>query len=130
MAHPNEEITRKAYAAFSAGDMDTLASIMAPNLVWHVLGRNALSGDYRGVEQTLQFLGRLVDMTGGTLQVDVHDVVANDDHAVALVRATAERAGRTYDANEAHVAHYRDGRLTEFWPISTDQRAFDDFINA
>jgi ketosteroid isomerase-like protein len=66
MAHPNEEITRKAYAA---GDTDTVASITAPDLVWHVLGRNPLSGDYRGVEQSLQFLGRLDEMTSGTLRV-------------------------------------------------------------
>lgn len=90
MAHPNEETTRKAYAAFSAGDMDTVVSIMAPDLVWHVLGRNPLSGDYRGVEQTLQFLGRLVEMTSGPLRVEVHDVLANDDHAVALVRTRAD----------------------------------------
>src|SRR5919109_1551735 len=130
MAHPNEEITRKAYAAFSAGDMDTVASIMAPDLVWHVLGRNPLSGDYRGVEQSLQFLGRLVEMTSGTLRVEVHDVLANDDHAVALVRSSAERGGRSYDANEAHVANYRDGHLTEFWPLSSDQQALDDLLNA
>jgi len=69
-------------------------------------------------------------MTGGTLRLEVHDVPANDDHAVALVRTMAERGGRNYDANEAHVAHYRDGRLTEFWPLSSDQQALDDLLNA
>jgi ketosteroid isomerase-like protein len=130
MAHPNEEIVRKGYAAFSTGDMEALAVLLAPDLVWHALGRNPLSGDYRGVDQSLGFLGRLVEMTGGTLRVEVHDVLANDQHGAALVRSHAERAGRTYDANEAHVFHIRDGLVTEFWPLSSDQQALDDLMNA
>ena len=130
MAHPNEEITRNGYAAFVKGDMDGVAALLAPEVVWHVLGANVLSGDYRGAEQTLQFLGRLVEITGGTLRLEIHDVLANDEHAVALVHVRAERAGRTYDANEAHVTHIRDGRITEFWAVSTDQQAFDELLKA
>jgi uncharacterized protein len=130
MAHPNEEITRNGYAAFTKGDMDGVAALLAPEVVWHVLGRNVLSGDYRGVEQTLRFLGRLVEVTEGTLRLEIHDVLANDDHAVALVHLRADRAGRTYDANETHVTHIRDGRITEFWAVSTDQQAWDELLKA
>jgi len=130
MAHPNEDIVRKAHAAFSSGDTEALATLLAPDLLYHVLGRHPLSSDYRGVDQSLQFLGRLAEMTGGTLRVDIHDVLANDEHAVALVHTHAERAGRTYDANEALVAHIRSGQVTEFWALSTDQHAFDDLLNA
>ena len=130
MAHPNEDVVRKGYAAFSSGDMAALTTFLAPELLYHVLGRHPLSGDYRGIDQSLQFLGRLTEMTGGTLRVDVHDVLANDEHAVALVHTRAERAGRKYDADESHVFHMRDGQVTEFWALSTDQPAFDELLNA
>jgi ketosteroid isomerase-like protein len=130
MAHQNEEITRNGYAAFTKGDMDGVAALLAPEVVWHVLGRNVLSGDYHGVDQTLQFLGRLVEATEGTLRLDIHDVLANDEHAVALVHLRADRAGRTYDANETHITHIRDGRITEFWAVSTDQQAWDELLKA
>ena len=60
MAHPNEDIVRKAHAAFSSGDTEALATLLAPDLLYHVLGRHPLSSDYRGVDQSLQFLGPLI----------------------------------------------------------------------
>ena len=33
MAHPNEELLRRGYEAFAAGDMDTVLSIFHPDIV-------------------------------------------------------------------------------------------------
>ena len=57
----------------------------------------------------------------------MHDVVANDQHAVALLRAKGERRGKRYDALEIDVFHIRDGKVTEFWSFSEDQRVTDEF---
>ena len=37
MTHPNEDLVRKGYAAFSSGDMEALATLLAPDLLYHVL---------------------------------------------------------------------------------------------
>jgi ketosteroid isomerase-like protein len=50
MSHPNEELTRRGFDAFAKGDVDTLRKLFA---VWHVPGRNQLSGDHRGVDTIL-----------------------------------------------------------------------------
>jgi ketosteroid isomerase-like protein len=36
MAHPNEDLLRRGYQAFSTGDMDTVLSLMADDIAWHL----------------------------------------------------------------------------------------------
>jgi uncharacterized protein len=99
MAHPNEELVRSAFDAFAKGDVDTLRESMDQDAVWYVPGRNQLSGDHRGVDAILGFFGKTMELSGGSFRMEVHDVVANDDHAVALFGARAEREDQTRGSN-------------------------------
>jgi ketosteroid isomerase-like protein len=94
MAHPNEELTRRGFDAFAKGDVDTLRKLFDQDAVWHVPGRNQLSGDHRGVDAILGFFGKTMELSGGTFRMEVHDVVANDDHAVALFGSRAQPEDR------------------------------------
>jgi ketosteroid isomerase-like protein len=42
MGHPNEDLIRQGYDAFSSGDMDTLGELFDPDIVWHAPGRSQL----------------------------------------------------------------------------------------
>jgi len=125
--HPNEDTARKAYVAFAEGDMATLSALMADDLTWNVPGDNSISGTYRGKEEVFGFLGTVAGETGGSMALDIHDVLANDDHAVALVRNTASRGGDVLDQRFVHVMHLADGAITEFWAFAEDQAAVDQF---
>ena len=127
--HPNLEAARTGYAAFAAGDMGTLGPMLADDVVWHVGGDNPLSGDYTGREEVLGFFGRLMQKTGGTFKNEIHDMVANDEHGIAIVEASARRNGKWIDDRAVHVFHMADGQITEFWNIATDQNAWDDFYS-
>jgi uncharacterized protein len=126
--HPNVARIRDGYAAFAKGDFAALNDFFAEDLLWHDTGRNQLAGEYRGRDAVYQFFGRLMEITEGSFHIDVHAVLADDDHGVALVRMTASRGGKSSTTNDAHVFHLRDGRVTEFWDASTDQYAFDQVI--
>jgi ketosteroid isomerase-like protein len=127
MAHPNEELTRRAYDAFSKGDVDTLRQVFADDAVFHEPGRNPVSGDYQGIDQILAFFGTLAERSGGTFRVNLHDVVANDEHAVGLHVAEGEREGRRLHSQEAVVLHVRDGRITEAWANHYNTHDPDEF---
>ncbi len=130
MAHPNEELARRGYAAFAAGDMATLDELFADDIVWHISGRGPLSGNYEGKEAVLGYFGRLAQETGGTFRIEIHDVLANDEHVVALTSGSAERQGKSLtDARGVQVFHVRDGKVTESWFHSGDQYADDEFFN-
>lgn len=112
--HRNAELVKKAYRAVSVGDMETFGSLMADDFVWHVPGTSALSGDYKGKEDVIGGLGTLAQVTGGTFRQEIHDVVANDEHAVALIELSWEKPTR-FQGREVRVFHMRDGRVTEVW---------------
>lgn len=126
-AHPNAELIRRGYDAFSRGDMDALRDLIAPDAVWHVPGRSPQAGDYTGIDAILGFFAESFQRSEGTLKVELHDVLANDEHGVGLQRSTAHRLGKTLDSNDALVFHLRDGKATEAWFHPGDQYATDDF---
>ena len=129
MAHPNEELVRRGFAAFGAGDMATLDGLFADDIVWHVGGRSPLSGDYAGKEAVLGYFGRLGQETGGSFRIEIHDMLANDEHVVALTTASAQRQGKSLsDAPGVQVFHVRDGRVTESLFHAGDQYASDEFF--
>jgi uncharacterized protein len=127
MSHPNEDLLRKGYAAFGEGDIDTVMGLLADDIKWHVPGRGAVAGDYSGKEEVGAFFSKLVELTNGNFRLELHDVLANDDHGVVLVHATAQREGKSIEGNDVHVWHLSDGKATEHWAHPGDQYASDEF---
>jgi ketosteroid isomerase-like protein len=125
--HPNLDILRRGYAAYGSGDLDTVNELFADDIVWHVAGHSQISGDYAGKEQVFGFFGKLGELSGGTSKVDVHDLLAGDEHGVAIVSESAERNGRSHIGRATHVFHLRDGKVTEMWDAQVDQYASDEF---
>lgn len=125
MAHPNEDLMRRGYEAFSAGDLDTVMSIFADDIAWHIGGDSELAGDYKGHQEVLGFFGKLMELSEGTFRLSVHDILANDRHAAVLVDFHVERGGRSLDSKEVHAWHVSGGKATEFWGFPEDQAAFD-----
>jgi ketosteroid isomerase-like protein len=125
--HPNVELMRRAERAFSTADSATLGEILSDDIVVHVPGRSALAGDHRGRDAILAYNQRIFELSGGTYENEVHEILATDEHIVVLQRNRARRGQRTLDINEALVLHARDGRILEVWELYTDQNQFDDF---
>lgn len=128
MAHPNEDLLRRGYEAFATGDMNTVLALFDSDISWHVGGSNQTSGDYRGHQEVLGFFGKLMELSGGSFHLDVHDIVANDAHGVALVTTHGERDGQAMAVREANIRHLADGKATEFWTFAEDQAAVDKFF--
>ena len=120
MGHPNADVVRAAYQAFNTGDMAGVANFIAENSVWHIQATGSLTGDYKGRDAVLGFLGKLAEETGGTFKVEVHNVVADDDHAVALLDVSASRNGKSAAGKQAAVYHIENGQSTEAWFLYDD----------
>ena len=125
--HPNLERARAGYEAFARGDLGAVSELLSDDIVWHSGGNNILTGDYEGKEAVLGFFGALMQESGGTFSNDIHDMLANDDHGVALVTASATRGDKSFEGNVVHVFHMRDDKMTEFWAFNEDQNLFDEF---
>jgi ketosteroid isomerase-like protein len=125
--HPNAELFRRGYTAFQAGDLETVRSLFAPEIEWTIPGRSRFSGVHRGTDDVINLFVQQFQETNGTFRVDVHDILANDEHGVALATVSGERNGKKLSDRYTHVVHIKDGKLTESWILNENADAVDDF---
>ena len=122
--HPNATLARALLGAFNTGDMQAMADGLADDVVWHEIGN----------PQPVRGKAALAARFGGggpapyEITAELHDVVANDDHTIALVTATAKRDGKTLTYRVAEIYHMRDGKITERWAFSDDTAAITEFF--
>ena len=117
--HPHADVVRRAYAAFAAQDVPALVQLFVPDARWRSAGRNWLVGEYVGVEAILGFFTAIDAYSEGTYRTDLHDVLANDERAVALHCSSAHRSdGKAMSVDAAVEFHFRDGRIASVraWP--------------
>lgn len=124
--HPNEDLVRKAYGAFTSGDTEVLRRVFADDIVFRIPGKSPMAGEYRGRDAVFGYLGKVMERSAGTFQLEVHDILANEEHAVGLMIHRATHAGRQSTFRSVHVWHVGGGQLTELWEYP-EQPAFDEF---
>ena len=128
MTHPNEELARTATEALNRGDAQTFLDMHTDDVVVHVTGRNALSGDFKGKGELGASFQKQMEMFDAPPDFELHDVLANDEHVVILGTQKATRGGRTLESKATVVAHIRDGKFAELWVTSIDPYAEDEFL--
>ena len=127
-AHPNVDLIRRGFDAFNAADMAGLAELLDENASQHMAGANPVfSGDHQGRDNLFAMYGQLGEVSGGTFRADLEHVWANDDTAVALYRATADRDGKHLDMRNALLFSIVNGKVTKLVDIPDDVDKQDEF---
>lgn len=128
--HPHVRLMEKVYAAFGVGDVETAGTYWTEDAVHHYPGRNPLSGDHKGLQESIAFANQIFELTEGRLRMDVLEIGASDHHAFALLATHYERKGLVLDMPFVNVARIEDGKIAEFWTHPEDVHATDAFWNA
>jgi uncharacterized protein len=127
MTHPNAELIRRGYEAFARGDVPTVLDIFGHDITWHVPGSSPLSGDYKGHEGVLDFFGKCMELSSGTLRVDADEILSDGDRVVVLATVSAERHGQSWSSPEIHVWRVVEGKAAEFREFQGDQHTENEF---
>jgi len=120
--HPNVALVRGLMDAFNTMDVETIRAGLAEDVKWHMIGGETVEG-IEALSQTMMGGGDDFNITG-----DIHDVVGNDEHVVALVSATAQAGDQTFEYRTAEIVHVKDGKITERWAFSDDTEAINRFF--
>ena len=107
--------------------MDALARFFDEGVVWHTPGEHPLARTYQGRAATFASFAEEIEQSGGTYSVEVRDVLADDQHIVALLHATANREDKRLDQDYVIVFGVRDGKVHAAWEIWRDQVSVDEF---
>jgi ketosteroid isomerase-like protein len=99
----NIELIKKGYAAFAAGDIDTVMSLLDDNIEWVQPGDSAISGTYHGKRELGDLLSQLAEKS---TTVTPHRFLADGDTVVMLGETTADN--ETSEA--AQVFTLRNGK--------------------
>jgi len=79
-----------------------------------------LGSEHQGVGPVLTFLAGNFERSRDSLRVELHDIVASDEHGIAMVRLTASLPGRSLDDRTVFVAHFRDDKISEVFAYAED----------
>jgi hypothetical protein len=110
-AETNATLVRTLIDEFQRGDLAAVATHFAPDAIWELPGRGSLAGQYKGPEAIVGFLARSFELSGGTLRLEVLDVLASDGGAAHVQRVSAEHDGRRLDCVEVLAHEIRDGLI-------------------
>jgi ketosteroid isomerase-like protein len=130
MAHPNEEVARSATEALSKRDMKGFLSHHSDDVVVHFPGRGPMAGDYRGKDGVGQMFQRQMQILDSPPEIENHDVLANDNHAVILNKVRASRGGKTLEQQQVVVMHIKGGKIAEVWLQFSDQQGMDEMASS
>lgn len=90
-------------------------------------GRGSLSGTYTGPDEIFRLWKQIAEQSGGGLQLELRDVLANDDHAVALVTVRGSRTDRQLDQRQVAVFEFAGSALRSGTFIYEDPQAYEEF---
>jgi uncharacterized protein len=123
----NEDRVRQAYEAFGKGDMDTLRSIMTPDVTQSVPGKSQIAGDHKGTDNVLGYYAQLFELSGGTLSVQLESTKVEGDTVVSTHHATAQREGRSWDTKENITFSFSGDKIARLDEAPTDLAGLDAF---
>lgn len=123
--HPNIDILRAVYA-----DLRCIDRYTADDVVLHTADRGASGGP-------AQVCGRaavkakeldLIRLSGDTLVMEVHSIVANDYFGAVLGVLRARRDQRAVGMPFCGLWRFRDGLIVEHWENAYDAGALGGFL--
>jgi ketosteroid isomerase-like protein len=118
-------------AFYAGGDPGPVQDLLADDIVWRVPGRNAIAGEYRGVEEVMGYFARRRDLAGRSFRMHPGEVLVGEgEHVAVLTDGTAVLGGTERRWSTVGLYRIRDGRIAACWLLPLDPEAFDEIWSA
>ena len=93
----------KIYSDFAKGDLPAILEACSDKITFQVPGKSRLAGKYDKNTFGSGFVMKMMEISGGTLKVEVHDTLASDNHGVVLATDRLTLHGKTVEYRTVHV---------------------------
>ena len=114
--------------ALAEGNIPGLFSLFAPDVKWHQPGENKFSGIKNRLGEIGNMIGGMMQDAAGTLVVKPNGALMESDQLVACpVRFTAAKGSKKIDMTGIDLFEVKEGKITQVWLFSQDQRGEDAF---
>jgi hypothetical protein len=120
--HPNVALVAKAYQALNRRDLDSFISAFADDAVLY-----GADGQIEGKEAILSVIRHLIGLSENSLEIDVHDILANNAHTVVLQTTKAQMGERHLEDRAVYVFHMNEVGLIRDAYFTGDPRIREEF---
>ncbi len=125
MKHPNATLLEKLYQDFSKGDLQAVLTACGDQITFQVPGKSKLAGKYTKANFGQDFVMKLHELSGGTLKIEVHDILVSDLHATVLATERLMKDGKTIELRTVHVWRFEAGKPIAWYEYPRDLYQFD-----
>jgi ketosteroid isomerase-like protein len=102
-------------------------AVLTDDVVWHVPGRNAIAGEYRGVDAVMDYFRHRRDLAGRTFRLHPGELMVGEgEHVAMLTDGTAVIDGVERRWSTVGLYRLRDERIAACWLLPLDPAAFDE----
>lgn len=118
-------LAQRFFEAYGEGDLDTVRSVLADDLVAYVTDAE---GGVDLVEGRDRYMERLPDLRAAGGRLEVTQVLEVDAQQVlTMVEIRASRKGRDLHNFASFLARIRDGRVTHLWMVEAHPAYSEEF---
>ena len=123
--HTHAATYREVLSEFNSGNTEAFGNIISDDIEWWAIGASEAVVSKQALMEFMQ-----ENMGNWNITAELHDVVSNDDHLIALVEAKATNSdGSTLEYRTAEIHHINaDGQITHRWAFSDDTAAIVEFF--
>ena len=126
--HPHARIAKQLWSAVADGDAAALAQILAPDVSWHSVGHNRVSGDYHGPAEVMEYLATIGDLTTDLVST-LDGIYVGSEGAIVLHHVSAERGAKKLEMDYMIQLTIHNEHIAEALSVPVDQRTNDAFWN-
>lgn len=111
---------------YAGGTSAALERLLAPDVTWSIPGDNRIAGNYRGLEEVLDYFRRRRDLADRTFRMQRLDVLVGEGPRIAaLTDGVATIRGTEHRWSTVGLYDVAGGRITACRLLALDQPTFD-----
>lgn len=123
--HPNERLLAELYDRFAQGDMAGVIDMCDESMVYKVPGSIPTSGIYNN-ETFPEMVKKAMEISNGTFEETVFDIIANDYHGIVLLDHALERNGKRIEYRTTHRYQIRNGKFVSWEEYPGSEAEFNE----
>ena len=123
----NLRVIKSYFDHLAKGEMEQVGQLIADDVIWHQPGNHQASGTYKGKQELFPHLGKMMELTKGTLRLEPKHMMANEDLVSVIIQFSAQREEKSMSMAGVDLLKVQDGKIKEVWLFSEDQEAEDHF---
>ncbi|MFN7685051.1 MAG: nuclear transport factor 2 family protein [Oligoflexia bacterium] len=115
---------KRLYELWRSGDVEAITQAFPSGLTFEIKGQSVLAGK-RDLSGFSRLLGSLKELSAGTFEHEIHDILSSDRHAMVLATCRLVRGGKPIEYRTVHVWRLESGLPIAGYEYLRDQYQFD-----